>query len=104
MSCDRNTSQESWSNVDLEDPVLYLHLVLCGSGPGPRAEGAVCGSGSTPQTLELHNSVLKTRGGGGGGGGGGGANKGIELNHPKDFCTEVRGKTKQTCTPPQKKK
>jgi hypothetical protein len=20
------------------------------------------------------------------------------LNHPKDFCTEVRGKTKQTCT------
>ena len=58
MSCDRNTSQESWSNVDLEDPFLYLHLVLCGSGPGPRAEGAVCGSGSTPQTLELHNSVL----------------------------------------------
>ena len=49
MSCDRNTSQESWSNVDLEDPFLYLHLVLCGSGPGPRAEGAVCGSGSTPQ-------------------------------------------------------
>ncbi len=58
MSYDRNTSQESWSKADLEDPLLYLYLVLCGSGPGPRGEGALCGSGSIPQTLELHNSVL----------------------------------------------
>ena len=46
-----------------------------------------------------NSNVCVIGGGDGGGGGGGGANKGIELNHPKDFCTEVRGKTKKTCPP-----